>query len=157
MFHAPTSFASRHHIILHHGITSYIILHQQKLCKTGIPLSASTKTHERVLKMHDSCLWQYCYAKFGLSTILFLLNVYSKNQTSYSSFDKEGGFLFEAWKEGKVFFRRGLKNCMYEGSTLHKDIYYSNTHTNCLQVSLTKLRIMFKDIKLAKTQSFSLP
>jgi hypothetical protein len=89
-------------------------------------------------------------------TILFLRNVYSKNQTSYSSFSKEGGFLPEAWKEVKVFFRRRLKNGMYEGSMLHKEIYYINIHTNCLQVFLTKPGIMFNNIKLAKIQSFSL-
>jgi hypothetical protein len=76
--------------------------------------------------------------KFVLSIMLFLRNIYSKNQTSYSSFDKEGGFLSEALKEGKVFFRRRLKNGMYEGSTLHKEIYYINIHTNCLQVFLTQ-------------------
>jgi hypothetical protein len=56
-----------------------------------------------------------------------------------------------------VFFRRRLKNDMYEGSTLHKEIYYINIHKNCLQVFLTKLGIIFQDIKLAKIQSFSLP
>jgi hypothetical protein len=70
---------------------------------------------------------------------------------------KKGDFFLKREKKGRCFFRRRLKNDMHEGSTLHKEIYYINTHTNCLQVSLTKLRIMFKDIKLAKTQSFSLP
>jgi hypothetical protein len=34
--------------------------------------------------------------KFGLLIILFLRNVYSKKQTSYNSFGKEGRFLSEA-------------------------------------------------------------
>jgi hypothetical protein len=55
-------------------------------------------------------------------------------QESYknSCFGKEGGFLSEAWKEGKVFFRHRLKSGMYEGSTLHKEIYYINIHANYL-------------------------
>jgi hypothetical protein len=32
----------------------------------------------------------------------------------------------------------------------HKEIYYINIHTNCLQVFLIRLGIVFKDIKLAK-------
>jgi hypothetical protein len=35
MFRALTSFASCHHIILHHDIASYIILHQQKQWENG--------------------------------------------------------------------------------------------------------------------------
>jgi hypothetical protein len=78
-----------------------------------------------------------------LPPILFLCNVYTKNQTLYSSFGKEGGFLSAAWKEGKVFFRHRLKNGMYEGSTLHKEIYYINIHTIFYKVFLTKLGIIF--------------
>jgi hypothetical protein len=32
----------------------------------------------------------------------------------------------------------------------HKEIYYINTHTNCLQVFFARLGIKFNDIKLAK-------
>jgi hypothetical protein len=39
----------------------------------------------------------------------------------------------------------------------HKEIYYINIDTNCLQVFLAKLGIMFNDIKLAKVKSYSLP
>jgi hypothetical protein len=147
----PSHHIASWHRIIHHFASTKVVKTRR------IPPSASAKTHERVLKMHDPCLWRYCHTKFVLSTILFLRNVYSKNQSSYSSFGKEGGFLSEAWKEGKVFFRHRLKNGMYEGSTLHKEIYYINIHTNYLQVFLTKPRIMFKDIKLLKIQSFSLP
>jgi hypothetical protein len=94
--------------------------------------------------------------KFGHSTILFLRNstVRSKHRTVASA--KKGGFFLKCEKKEGVFCRR-LKNGMYEGSTLHKEIYYINIHINCLHVSLTKLGIMFNDIKLAKIQSFSLP
>jgi hypothetical protein len=51
-------------------------------------------------------------------------------QELHSCFGKEGGILSEAWKEGKVFFRRRLKNRMYEGSTHHKEIYYINVHVS---------------------------
>jgi hypothetical protein len=45
---------------------------------------------------------------------------------------------------------------MYGSFMYHKEIYYINIHTNCLQVFLIRLGIVFKDIKLAKIQSFSL-
>jgi hypothetical protein len=45
-------------------------------------------------------------------------------------------------KKGRCFFATGSKNGMYEGSTLHKEIYYINILTNCLQLFLTKLRII---------------
>jgi hypothetical protein len=32
----------------------------------------------------------------------------------------------------------------------HKEIYYINIHTNCLQMFLARIEIMFNDIKLAK-------
>jgi hypothetical protein len=51
-------------------------------------------------------------------------------QELHSCFGKEWGFLSEARKEGKVFFRRQLKNGMYEGFTHHKEIYYINIHAN---------------------------
>jgi hypothetical protein len=55
-----------------------------------------------------------------------------------------------------MFFRQRLKNSMY-GCFMHqKEIYYNNVHTNCLQVFLAKLEIMFNDIQLAKIQSPSL-
>jgi hypothetical protein len=59
---------------------------------------------------------------------------------------KKGDFFLKREKKGMCFFRRWLKNGMYEGSTLHKEIYYINIHKNCLQVFLTKPGIMFKDI-----------
>jgi hypothetical protein len=95
--------------------------------------------------------------KFALPTILFLCNIYTKNQTSYSSFGEEGGFLYGSVKRREGVFSPSAQNGVYEGYTLHKEIYYINIHTNCLQVFLTKPGIMFKDIKLAKIQSFSLP
>jgi hypothetical protein len=39
----------------------------------------------------------------------------------------------------------------------HKEIYYINTHTNCLQVFLARLGIMFNRIKLAQIKGSSLP
>jgi hypothetical protein len=51
---------------------------------------------------------------------------------------KRGFFLYEAWKEGKVFFRLRLKNGTYEGFTLHKQIYYIIKYTYSWQLFLTK-------------------
>jgi hypothetical protein len=50
----------------------------------------------------------------------------------------------------RCFFRQQLKNGMYGSFMHHKEIYYINMHTNCLQVSLAKLETMFNDIKLVK-------
>ena len=69
---------------------------------------------------------------------------------------KKGDFFLKREKREGVFCRQ-LKNGMYEGFMLHKEIYYINIHINCLQMFLTKLGIMLKDIKLAKIQSSSLP
>jgi hypothetical protein len=49
-----------------------------------------------------------------------------------------------------VFFSSVTQNGMYASFMHHKEIYYINIHTNCLQVFLTRPRIVFKDIKLAK-------
>jgi hypothetical protein len=81
------------------------------------------------------------YFSYAMSTIR------SKHHTVASA--KKGDFFLKCEKKEGVF-RHRLKNGMYEGSTLHKEIYYINIPINCLQVSLTKLGIMFKDIKLAK-------
>jgi hypothetical protein len=61
--------------------------------------------------------------------MVFLCNIYNKYLQIY--FGKKGGFFFiyEAWKEGKVFFRLQLKNGTYEGFTLHKEIYYIIEYT----------------------------
>ena len=44
---------------------------------------------------------------------------------------KKGFFLYEAWKDGKVFFRLRLKNGMCDSFTLHKEIYYIIKHIVC--------------------------
>jgi hypothetical protein len=53
-------------------------------------------------------------------------------------------------KRREGVFHQRLKNGMYESFMHHKEIYYINIHTNCLQVFLARLEIMFNDIKLAK-------
>jgi hypothetical protein len=47
--------------------------------------------------------------KFVLPTILFLHNVYTKNQISNSSFGKEGNFFLKREKKGRCFFAVGSK------------------------------------------------
>jgi hypothetical protein len=51
-----------------------------------------------------------------------------------------------------VFFPQQLKNGMYRSFMHRKEMYSINIHTNCLQVFLARLEIMFNDIKLAKTK-----
>jgi hypothetical protein len=49
-------------------------------------------------------------------------------------------FLCEAWREGKVFFRRRLKNGMYANFMHHKETYYINIHKNIWCLTLSAFR-----------------
>jgi hypothetical protein len=74
-----------------------------------------------------------------------------KHHTTASA-KKEDFFLKHEKKEG--VFSPQTQNGINEGSTLHKEIFCINIHTNRLQVFLTKLGIIFQDIKLAEIQCF---
>jgi hypothetical protein len=106
----------QHH--LHHSITLYCIMtsHHTSFCidkrseKTKkIPPSASAKIHERVLKRHCPCLWQYCHTKFTLSTMVFLRNIYGKNHTKTVASAKKGDFFLKHEKKGRCFFATDSK------------------------------------------------
>jgi hypothetical protein len=66
--------------------------------------------------------------EFMPSTMVCLCNVFGKNYTVASP--KKGDFFLKREKKGRCFFRRRLKNSMYEGFTYHKEIYYINIHAN---------------------------
>ena len=148
-----------HH--LHHAITSYCIMtsHHTSFCINNENYSFSFG--KDLWKKH----WRgMVYACNSIVTRSSRFRQYYSYATSTAKIKhhtiastKEGGFLSEAWKEGKVFFHRRLKNGMHEGSTLHKEIYYINIHANCSQMFLTKPGVIHKDIKLSKIQSFSPP
>jgi hypothetical protein len=107
---ALASFASYCHIIPH-SITSYIILHWWHELNTKSTFGDRFIKNENVLRHKVS--WE-----------IQLRQLYCKRR--HPLFTKLGGFyeawifsrstdflLCEAWKEGKVFFHRRLKNDMY--------------------------------------------
>jgi hypothetical protein len=128
-------FASYHHIILH-GITSYIISHQWHEMDTKSIFGECFIKNENVLRHKVSWEIQFyqlcckrrdplftndgCFTKYGYfyEAWMFLrsMDIFTKHGNFYEvwifsrSMDL---FLYEAWKEGKVFFRRRLKNGMY--------------------------------------------
>jgi hypothetical protein len=106
----PSSFASYHHIIPH-SITSYIILHRWHELNTKSTFGDYFIKNENVLRHKVSWEMQlhqlYCKRRDPLFTKLgcfYEAWIFSQS-TDF--------FLYEAWKEGNVFFRRRLKNSMY--------------------------------------------
>ena len=97
-------FASYHHIISH-NITSYIILHQwhknRIRSRSSANASSKWKCAKARSKLREIQLHQPCHKRRDPS--LRSMNIFTKHDL----------FLYEAWKEGKVFFRRRLKNGMY--------------------------------------------
>jgi hypothetical protein len=75
----------------------------------------------------------------GLNTKQIFVNTLAKRKCAearnelreihfYQTYQRRGFFLYEAWKEGKVFFRRRLKNGTCVNFMHRKEIYYSNLH-----------------------------
>jgi hypothetical protein len=115
-------FASYHHNISH-SIASYTILHQKK---------AEEKEGRSLLHKYSSkCkrMWYVTTYIFDGYNLLYEVNL-------RHHWHKENS-LCEAWKEGKVFFRRRLKNGMYTNFMHHKEIYYISIHTNIRCLSRT--------------------
>jgi hypothetical protein len=93
-----------YHRTIPHNITSYITSHQQQ--RLGMKQVFGNNSDENVLR-HEG----------NLRKLQF-----------YQICHKRGFFLYEARKEGKVFFRRRLKNGMCVNFMHHKEIYYINLH-----------------------------
>ena len=116
----PHHFASYHYIISH-SITSYIILHQwhENWIRSWSSANASSK-------------WKGAKARSKLRVIQFYQPCHKKGSLyakhGYLSLRSMDLFLYEAWKEGKVFFHRRLKNGMYISFMHHKEINYNNLH-----------------------------
>jgi hypothetical protein len=109
MFHAPTSFASYHHIILHHDIASYIILHQQKQWKNGdFPFSFGKDLWKSIkdarFMLETTAMWSLCfrqYHSYAMSTPRI------QHHTVASA--KKGDFFLKREKKGRCFFAAGSK------------------------------------------------
>jgi hypothetical protein len=73
---------------------------------------------------------------------------------SLDIFTKHGSFLYEAWKEGKVFFRRRLKNGMYikfhasQRSELQNNLHirFKDIHIKYYSLVTIKLHWPFKNV-----------
>jgi hypothetical protein len=65
--------------------------------------------------IQDLCLRQRYYYAISMARPSSLISCFGRKRVF---------FLYEAWKERKVFFCLRLKNGTYEGFTLHKEIYY---------------------------------
>jgi hypothetical protein len=93
-----------YHSIIQHSITSYIIWHQQKDWIQRKP-SEIPWLNKNVLR-HEVSFGKYSFTSLVIRDL----------------------FLYEAWKEGKVFFRRRLKNGMCVNFMHRKEINYNNLH-----------------------------
>jgi hypothetical protein len=123
----PQHFASYHHIISH-NITSYIVLHQWHKNRIRSQSSANASSKWKCAKARSK-LWeiQPCHKK------------------GYLSLRSMDFFLYEAWisfftkheKEGKMFFRRRLKNSMYVSFMHRKEINCNNLH---IQFNITHFK-----------------
>jgi hypothetical protein len=133
MFYASTSFASYHCIILH-DIASCITLYWYKQWKNkeNCSFSFGKGSWEHINKAWSMFVTEVLsYRVYAFDSGILMQRLW---QELHSCFGKEGGFLSEAWKEGKVFFRRRLKNAMYEGFTHHKK-YMTSTNMQIVDSS----------------------
>ena len=112
-------FASYHHIILH-NITSYIISHQRQ--KDWI------RSRSSVILCWIKMCWgtKQIFDKKLLNENVLRHEGNLRKIQFYQICHRRGFFLYEAWKEGKVFCRQRLKNGMCANFMHRKEIYYSN-------------------------------
>jgi hypothetical protein len=115
-------------IILHHIITSFRITSHHtsyRINDTRIEYGAvfrqMLRQNEKVLR-HEVSFGKYSF----ISLVTKKGSLFVKH--GYLSLRSMDLFLYEAWKEGKVFFRRRLKNDMYVSFMHHKEINYNNLH-----------------------------
>jgi hypothetical protein len=106
------SFFASYHRIISHSITSYIMSHQWHQLKTWPIFGQCFTKNEKMPKHKVSWESQLHQSWCRKRNLLF---------TKHWYFIKYGWFLwsikaliYEAWKEGKVFFHRRLKNGMYK-------------------------------------------
>jgi hypothetical protein len=100
-------------IILHHIITSFrITLHHTSHCITGTRIEYEVNL-QRMLRQNENVLrHEVSFGKYSFISLVIRRDL----------------FLYEAQKEGKVLFRRRLKNGMCINFMHHKEINYNNLH-----------------------------
>jgi hypothetical protein len=102
-------FASYHCIIWHHTI-----IHEVQF---GIFEKLWIKSRGRNKRKicYNYCHQQHAERYNALASVTDILQ-------HFETFGKEGHFLYEAWKEGKVFFSPSAKNGTYYYFMMHKEI-----------------------------------
>jgi hypothetical protein len=156
-----SSFASYHHIIPH-SITSYIILHRWHELNMKSTFGDGFIKNENVLRHKVS--WEiqlhqlYCKRRDPLFTKLgrfYEAWIFSRSTDL---------FLYKAWKEGKVFFRRRLKRYVCKVSCIAKNwitnnlhIRFKNMHIEYYSLDTTKLHWSSKNVFTISTNPLSGP
>jgi hypothetical protein len=99
-------------ITLHHIIASFhIILHHTSYRINDKNIGYEANLRQKFIE------WKGAEARSKL-----------RETQSYHICHRRGILLYETWKEGKVFFRRRLKNGMCVNFMHRKEIYYNNLH-----------------------------
>jgi hypothetical protein len=115
---------------LHHIITSFrITLHHTSYCITDTRIEYEANLRRMLRQIENVLRHEVSFRKYSFISLVIRRDL----------------FLYEAWKEGKVFFRRRLKNGMCVNFMHHKEINYNNLHIRfnvtyikCYIVSLHK-------------------
>ena len=106
---ALASFFASYHRIISHSITSYIISHQWHDLRRMLYKNEKVPRHKiswealMFLRKKRSIVYEALMFLRSLD-VLYEVWIFSRSINI---------LLYEAWKEGKVFFRRRLKNGMY--------------------------------------------
>jgi hypothetical protein len=115
-------------IILHHIITSFRITSHHTSYRINDTRIEYIADFRQVLRQNENVLrHEVSFGKYNfISLVTKKGSLFAKH--GYLSLRSMDLFLYEALKEGKVFFRRRLKNGMYVSFMHRKEINYNNLH-----------------------------
>jgi hypothetical protein len=100
-------------IILHHIITSFCItLHHTSYHINDTRIEYEANLRQMLRQIENVLRHEVSFRKYSFISLVIRLDL----------------FLYEAWKEGKMFFRRRLKNGMCVNFMHRKEINYNNLH-----------------------------
>jgi hypothetical protein len=115
-------------IILHHIITSFYITSHHTSYRINDTRTEYRADFRQMLLQNEKVLrHEVSFGKYSfISLVTKRGSIFAKH--GYISLRSMDLFLYEAWKEGKMFFRRSLKNGMYVSFMHRKEINYNNLH-----------------------------
>ena len=100
-------------IILHHIIASFrITLHHTSYCINDTRIEYEANLRQMLRQIENVLRHEVSFRKYSFISLVIRRDL----------------FLYEALKEGKVFFRRRLKNSMCVNFMHRKEINYNNLH-----------------------------